>query len=150
MIPPHEQLDKRLSGLRAIAQTPRPSRGWVHAIRQALGMTTAQLARRMGVSQPRVVKLESAEMDGSITLESLERAAEALGCRVSYVLMPEKPLGEMLKARAEEIASRRSALVDHTMHLEAQGVKDAMARDAVKKQLAKDLLRRPARLWDEG
>lgn len=150
MISSHQQLDKRLSSLRAIAQTPRPSRGWVHAIRQALGMTTGQLARRMGVSQPRIVKLESAEAEGSITLESLERAAEALGCRVFYVLMPEKPLGETLRLRADEIATQRSASVDQTMRLEAQAVTDAKARAAIKKRLAEDLLRHPARLWDEG
>jgi len=113
-------------------------------------MTTGQLARRMGVSQPRIVKLESAEAEGSITLESLERAAEALGCRVFYVLMPEKPLGETLRLRADEIATQRSASVDQTMRLEAQAVTDAKARAAIKKRLAEDLLRHPARLWDEG
>jgi DNA-binding XRE family transcriptional regulator len=36
----------------------RPPRGWVKAIREALGMTTAQLAHRLGIAQPSVVGLE--------------------------------------------------------------------------------------------
>ncbi len=38
-------------------------------------MTSAQLARRLGVSQPRVLAIEKAEATGSIKLESLEREA---------------------------------------------------------------------------
>ncbi|MBS0312545.1 MAG: helix-turn-helix domain-containing protein, partial [Proteobacteria bacterium] len=55
------QLDKRLSQLGNIEALTRPPRGWVKAIREALGMTSAQLAKRMGVSQPRVFTLEQAE-----------------------------------------------------------------------------------------
>jgi len=55
----------------------RPPRGWVKAIREALGMTTRQLASRIGVGQSRVVDIEKGEMTGSITLDSLQRAARA-------------------------------------------------------------------------
>ncbi|HZZ37352.1 MAG TPA: helix-turn-helix domain-containing protein, partial [Caulobacteraceae bacterium] len=53
----------------------RPPKGWLRAVRDALGMTTKQLARRLGVSQPRVVALEKGEVDESVTLTSLRRAA---------------------------------------------------------------------------
>jgi len=82
------QLDKRLSVLTDIDALTRPPRGWVKAIREALGMTTAQLAKRMGVSQPRAVTLEQAEARGAITLDSLERAEQALDCRLVYALVP--------------------------------------------------------------
>ena len=149
MVTAHEQLDKRLLALRPLAQTIRPSRGWVRAVRETLGMTTRQLAVRLGVSQPRIIKLEKGEADGSITLDSLERAARALGCRLVYALVPEKPLGETLRERASLIADRQFASVEQTMRLEDQGVPGKGGHKEVLQHLVEELLRRPARLWDE-
>ncbi|MBV8446883.1 MAG: mobile mystery protein A, partial [Hyphomicrobiales bacterium] len=90
-------LDQRLKALSAITRNSLPPRGWIRAIRDALGMTTVQLARRLGVSQPRITELEKSELSGSISLRSLRRAAEALGCQVVYVLVPNKPLEMVLR-----------------------------------------------------
>ena len=151
MVTPHEQLDKRFAELRPwVRRTARPPRGWVRAIRQALGMTTGQMAKRMAVSQPRINELEAAEQHGNITLTSLERAAEALGCRVVYLLIPERPLGETLKARATFVAARRLASVEQTMRLEGQEVSGKKRRQAALDDQVKTLLARPARLWDEA
>ena len=74
------QLDKRLDALRAAKiGAQRPPRGWIKAIREALGITTRQLATRIGVGQSRVVDIEKAEVTGSITLGSLQRAAGEIG-----------------------------------------------------------------------
>jgi predicted DNA-binding mobile mystery protein A len=149
MVTASEQLDKRLNELRPLAKAARPSRGWIRAVREALGMTTAQLAKRMDVRQPRIVELEKAEASGNITMRSLERAAEALGCRVVYALVPHKPLTTTLEDRALQVAERQLSSVEQTMRLEAQGVDDQEQRKRTLKRLADDLLRRPARLWDE-
>jgi predicted DNA-binding mobile mystery protein A len=142
-------LDKRFAALRPLAKSQRPPKGWLRAIRNALGMTTAQFGRRLGVSQPRIVELEQSEVSGSVTLHTLQRAAEALGCRLVYALVPEKPLTETLRERAELIAERQSAAVEHTMRLEDQAVHDKKAARELREQLIEELLRRPARLWDE-
>ena len=142
-------LDERFSTLRALARTQRPPKGWVRAIRDAFGMTTTQFAKRLGVSQPRITKLEKAEVDGTITLHTLQRAAEALGCRVVYALVPEKPLAETMRERAKHIAERQSNAIEHTMRLEDQTVRDKNAGPRLREQIIAELLRRPARLWDE-
>jgi predicted DNA-binding mobile mystery protein A len=142
-------LDKRFAALRPLAKSPRPPKGWLRAIRNALGMTTAQFARRLGVSQPRIVELEQSEGSGSVTLNTLQRAAEALGCRLVYVLVPERPLAETVRDRAELIAERQLASVEHTMRLEDQAVPGRKAGKELRRRLIEDLLRRPARLWDE-
>ena len=148
MITPAEQLDRKLAALRPFLSTLHPERGWLRAIRQALGMTTAQLAKRLDVSQPRIVEIEKGEADRTITLKSLERAAEALGCRVVYVLLPERPLAERLDRRALEAAERQLVAVEHTMSLEDQAVGNKKLRGKARRHLANELLRRPARLWD--
>jgi predicted DNA-binding mobile mystery protein A len=149
MVTAYEQLDKRFSKLRPLAQAARPSRGWIRAIREAVGMTTGQLAKRLGVQQPRVIELERGEADGNITVKSLERAAEALGCRLVYALVPEKPLADTIRQRASLLAERQLAAIEQTMRLEAQGVTDKAQHTEAHQRLVEKLLRRPARLWDE-
>ena len=143
------QLDKRLTPLRTMEGLARPSRGWIKAIREALGMTTAQLARRIGVSQPRAVAIERAEKTGAITLDSLERAARALDCELVYALVPRKPLEELANERAFALAKGRLAHTRHTMALEDQGVGVEDEQEQLKR-LARQLLEKPgSALWDE-
>lgn len=142
-------LDKRFTALRPLAKSARPPKGWLRAIRDALGMTTTQFARRLGVSQPRIVELQQSEMNGSVTLNTLQRAAEALGCRLVYVLVPKRPLAETVRERAELIAGRQSGGVENTMRLENQAVTSKQASRELNRRRIEELLRRPARLWDE-
>jgi predicted DNA-binding mobile mystery protein A len=150
MVAASEQLDKRFAELKPLARAAaRPSRGWIRAIREALGMTTGQLAKRLKAHQPRVIELERGEVSGNITVQSLERAAEALGCRFVYAFVPVKPLSKTIEERASQIVEKQLASVEQTMRLEAQGVTDKKQRKEARQQLIKELLRRPARLWDE-
>jgi predicted DNA-binding mobile mystery protein A len=141
-------LDDRLTPLRRNEELRAPSAGWIKAIRQALGMTTAQLGRRIGVSQPRVVELEQAEADRSVTLKSLERAAEALNCRLVYALVPNEPLDTRVQRQAEAVAHQHMAAAGHSMRLEDQGTAPAVEAREITRLAAELLARRPARLWD--
>lgn len=93
-------------------------------------MSTAQLAKRLGIRQPSLVALEQSEAKGTIELATLRRVAEALDCTIVYALVPNKPLETMLRDRARAFARRRRAPVEHSMLLEDQKVtaKDAEAR----------------------
>jgi predicted DNA-binding mobile mystery protein A len=143
------QLDKRLSPLLKADAFTRPPRGWVKAIREALGMTTAQLAKRLGVSQPRVVGIEQAEAKGAITLDSLERAAHALDCQLVYALVPRKPLDALIAERATRLANTQLDSTRHSMALEAQTV-DTRDEDEQRKRLIRQLIAQAgSELWDE-
>jgi predicted DNA-binding mobile mystery protein A len=112
-------------------------------------MTTRQLAKRLGVRQPSLVELEKAEAVGTITVKSLQRVAEVLGCRLVYALVPIKPLTETLEERALQLAQQKLAAVEQSMRLEGQEVHDKAARKKAERHLIEELLRKPARLWDE-
>jgi predicted DNA-binding mobile mystery protein A len=142
-------LDQRFKALRPLARSPRPPKGWLRAVRNALGMTSAQLAQRLGVSQPRIIELEKSEASGTVTLNTLQRAAEALGCRLVYALIPEKPLEETVLERVNQLAQRQLTAVQQTMRLEDQSVRSKKANDEVRRQFVEVLLKHPARLWDE-
>lgn len=100
-----------------------PARGWIKAIREALGMTTTQLAERLKVKQPSVVALEQSEAKGSMELATLRRVAQALDCTLVYALVPNKPLESTIRERARAFARQRLGPVEHSMALEDQKVK---------------------------
>jgi predicted DNA-binding mobile mystery protein A len=112
-------------------------------------MTTRQLARRMGSVQSRVVALEKAEASGTTTLKSIREAAEALDCRLIYVLLPIKPLDTIIKERAREKAYRQLTEVAHGMLLENQALSQSQAEEELAR-LTTEILSEPLRLlWDD-
>lgn len=144
-----KHLETRLAPLRERAELARPPRGWIRAIRDAYGMTTRQLARRMGKSQPVIVAMEKGEARDTLTLSSLRQAAEALDCTLVYALVPNAPIEDLRVKRAQVIAAQRLSRASHSMALENQGL-GSEAQDQERERLVKDLLQGPpARLWDE-
>jgi predicted DNA-binding mobile mystery protein A len=136
-------LDKRLAEWRDLP--PAPVRGWVRALRDSLGMSSADLAFRLGTSRQAVLQMERSEADGSIRLETLRRAAEALDCRLLYALVPNVPLEETVDRRARELAAQELGRVRNTMALEDQAV-EAGDDDWLVDELA-DELKKSRRLW---
>lgn len=108
--------------LRALA---RPPRGWVRAIREALGMSAATLAERLGITAGAVSRLEQSEAADRIRLDTLRRAADALGCDLVYLLVPRRPLTAVVRDRARELAHYQVAATEQTMRLEDQATDTA-------------------------
>jgi predicted DNA-binding mobile mystery protein A len=103
--------------LRALA---RPPRGWIRAIREALGMSTAALGGRLGITPGAVTRLEQSEAADRVRLDTLRRGADALGCDLVYLLVPRRPLNAVVRDRARELAHEQAAAVEQTMLLEQQ------------------------------
>jgi predicted DNA-binding mobile mystery protein A len=140
------QLDRAFETIPRDLLLHHPSRGWIRELREAVGMSAAELALRLSVSRATVSQMERDERTGAITLKRLERAAEALECSIGYVLIPKRPLGEIVRSRAREVASQRISRVDQTMALEAQDT-TADERARAIDELVADLIRRGRRLW---
>lgn len=132
MIP---QLDDALETFRLAASSRRPDSGWVKAIREAIGMTKAQLAQRVHLSPSTVNTLERSEARGAITLDSLEKLARGMDCRLVYAIVPngERTLEQLVRERAELVARTQHARVAHTMRLEAQGLEDRPEKRQLKR-----------------
>ncbi len=143
------RLDRRYDSASVEHLTARPRMGWVRAVRDALGMSTRQLAARMGVAQATVVQLERSEANGTVQLATLRRAADALNCDVVYALVPRD--GSLERTVQEQARRRASALVkavDRSMELEGQAVTEpAEMRDAMGRAVLQ--LAASRRLWDE-
>jgi predicted DNA-binding mobile mystery protein A len=114
-----------------------------------LGMTTRQLAQRMGAVQSRVVALEKAEANGATTLKSLREAAEAMNCTFVYAIIPTKPLDELIRQRATEKADAELAHLHHTMALENQAMTKADLADERARIIDELLAGSMRRLWED-
>lgn len=141
------RLDERLDGLRPADRFKAPPKGWVRALRDALGMTGAQLGARMGIRPQTVETIEKSEAAGTIQLNTLRRAAEALDCTLVYALVPNTSLEAMVNARARKIAMRELQRIAHTMRLEAQGTGDADMEARIQAYIRDRLSERD--LWNE-
>ncbi len=145
-------LEPKLNQLKLLLDITRPRSGWLKAIRGALGITTRQLGRRLGSTHQVILRQEEREITGAVTLESLDRAARAMGCRFVYALVPEPRYGSLeaiLDERARSLARTLAKDVSHSMKLENQGV-DIGNTEAQIERLAQDLKAKlDPRIWEK-
>lgn len=139
-----QTLDQHMAEIRVC---DRPSDGWIRAVRKSIGMSVCQLATRMGVTQQAVSQLEAKELNETVSIKTLRKAAEALNCRLVYALVPnDGGLQGILDKQALMKAKDIVSAVDHTMQLEAQGVGNLQQKI---KETAEELAKNPnSKLWE--
>ena len=143
-----EQLDASLAQFAPLRDMQPPRKGWIRAIRDALGMSGRQLGQRMGVSKMWVADMERLEANGATSLKTLRRAAEAMDCVLVYALVPKTSLKETLLKQARQKVRRDMARASHTMALEDQALaKDEVAK-ATETAAASLLDKIPKTFWD--
>ncbi|MFT3987972.1 mobile mystery protein A [Aestuariivirga sp.] len=125
-----------------------PVEGWLRTTRKALGMSGAQLARRMQVTRARVTNAEQAERDGGITIKSMQAAAEAMGCRFVYAIVPATKVNDVLEAQAQKKAQALVGTASQHMALESQVLPaDKIAQEI--DSVARDILHEmPPDFWN--
>jgi len=143
-----KQLDQRLQSYSALKDTPPPVRGWIRAIRDALGMKGDQLARRLGVQKQRIVALEKGEAAGTVTMNSMKRAAEAMDCVFVYALVPRDSLQANVERRARKYAEHIHASLQHSMLLEKQGLTVDESGHGIAANTEKFVRETPRELWE--
>jgi len=117
------QLERTLRPFLETKGLSRPQRGWLRAIREATGVTVREMAKRLRKSPSIVIYLEKSEAEDRISLGNLRAAADALGCRLVYALVPKSgSIQELSEQRARAKASENVRAVEHTMALEDQAV----------------------------
>ena len=142
-----EQLNATLEQFGPAKGAPSPHKGWIRAIRTALGMSGTQLAERLGVSRPRIPRLEQDELTGSVTLKTMRQAAEAMDCVFVYALVPRTSLDETIRDQAMKVAVKRLQQTSQTMLLEDQlpTLQDRkLMRDSLVENLVQEI---PRDLW---
>jgi predicted DNA-binding mobile mystery protein A len=115
------QLDSSLSAFAQAKTQPRPRRGWLRAIREACGLPLESIARELKTNRQGVQKRENAEANDRITLRTLRRVADAMGCELVYAIVPKSGTIQDLAAKSlREEVTKRVVAVERTMALEDQ------------------------------
>ena len=145
-----EQLEVSLQRLAPLRSVSQPQKGWIRAIRDALGMTAKQLAGRLGVAQQAVARIENGELAGAVTIKTMRRVAESLDCVFVCGLVPRSSLETTLRNQAKRVAVKRLGQASQTMALEDQALtkeEDQKVLFELVDELVHDL---PASLWSES
>ena len=145
----HQQYQIVVNQAAVHAETLRtPFEGWLRTTRKALGMSGAQLARRMGVTRARISNAEKDELRGAVTLQSMQTAAEAMGCRFVYAIVPPRTAGDLIAAQARKKAAALVGAAGTHMALEAQVLPDDKIAQKIT-SLARDFAyEMPPDFWD--
>jgi predicted DNA-binding mobile mystery protein A len=115
------QLVEALSNFEQAKSVVRPAKGWLRAVREALGMSQTALASVLKVSQSQLRSFELSEGKDSITLHSLRRVADAMNCELVYAIVPKSgTITELAEQRAREHAIEEVLDLEHNMALEDQ------------------------------
>lgn len=139
-------VDTAAESARGISQPPE---GWVRTVRKALGMSGAQLARRLGVTRALVSQTEKNELNGSITVKNLQQMAEAMGCRFVYAIVPEGgKMEDLIAIRAKDKARKLVEETGKHMALEAQALSPQQMQYEIERLQRQMLSDMPSDLWD--
>src|SRR5262245_391848 len=118
-----KQLERALEAFAPAKNSSRPQKGWLRAIREATGISLREMAARLKRTPTLAAKLEKSEAEYRITLGSLRNAADALGCRLVYALVPKSgSMHELAEQGARMKAAKNVRAVEHSMALEDQAV----------------------------
>ena len=94
------KLDAEMKPFRQVARRKSSTQALLRAVRLTLNIPVKEISEKMGVDRSVMYGLEESERARTITLRSLGRMAEAMGCRVVYGVVPLK--GKTLDMVADE------------------------------------------------
>ncbi len=127
------QIDRSLEPFAGTRSVSRPQRGWLRAVREALGISIREIARSVRKSPQTVGSFEKSEAADRITLQTLRHYAEAMDCELVYAIVPKTgSLKQLAETHARRKAERDVRAVEHTMALEDQatgGIQDKIERE---------------------
>jgi len=104
---PTRELVEAGMAFRVVQEKAGKVQGWLRTVRNAVGIPVAEMAKRLGVGGSEVYRMEYAEGRGVIELQTLRRAAEALGCDLVYGLSPREETLAAIAADTEEAREQK-------------------------------------------
>lgn len=144
-----QQADKKLAHFKELKSTAIPPKGWINTFRMALKMSLRQLGNRLRISPQSVKEIEEREANGTITLNSLRDAANAMDLKLVYGFVSKhESLEQMIEKRAKELAIEIVMRTHATMTLEDQQNSKERIEQAIEQKTAEIKFEMPKYLWD--
>jgi predicted DNA-binding mobile mystery protein A len=134
----------------SVAGLKTPPEGWLRTVRNALGMSGAEVASKMGVTRGRVTQAEHAELTGGVTLKSMRATAEAMGCRFVYAIIPASGrIEDIITAQARKKAMAIVGTASKHMALENQKLPDDKIAQEVERLTREIAQEMPPDFWSD-
>jgi predicted DNA-binding mobile mystery protein A len=143
------QTDKKLEKLQDLKEVSIPPRGWLHTLRTALQMSLRQLSAKASITPQSLKDMESREVAGTITLNTLRDVANAMDLQLVYGFVSKhESLEQMIEKRAKELATEIVMRTNNTMTLENQQNSKQRIAQAIAEKTAEIKFEMPKYLWD--
>ncbi len=126
-----------------------PKQGWLSTTRKALGMSVAQLARRLSVTRGHISRIEKSELSGSVTLKTMQAMAGGMGCRFVYAIVPKNRVEDILAERAKIRAKHIVELTNKHMALEGQALTKQQIASEIERLQNELLKEMPPGFWKD-
>lgn len=144
-----EQVDKKLQSFKSIKDTNVPSKGWLCTVRTALKMSLRQLSAKISIAPQSLKDMESREVLGTITLNTLRDVANAMDMQLVYGFVSKhESLEQMIEKRAKELATEIVMRTNNTMTLEDQQNSKERIEKAIAQKTNEIKSEMPKYLWD--
>ncbi|WP_120632303.1 mobile mystery protein A [Ruegeria sp. EL01] len=143
------QAEDKINQARRMAQAfAKPLGGWIATFQEAIGMSAPALAERLGVSRNSIYSSVQKEKAGTISLNQLDKMAEAMGGKLVYAIIPREGLvEEIVMAQARKKAKRIIKRTRAHMALEEQ-IEGLRSQEEMIEELAREIAREmPRDFW---
>lgn len=135
--------NKKIEHLSELLNFKKPTNGWINTARNALGMTLAEFAKKINVSQPRVAEMEKNETN--LKLSTMQKIADALDFEFVYVFVPKRNLEEIKYNQAKKKAEKILKIINQNMTLEDKRILNKTLLDFITKDFLSD---KNMKIWD--
>ena len=126
----------------------KPLGGWIATFQEAIGMSAPALAQRLGVSRNSVYSSIQNEQAGTISLNQLEKMAEAMEGKLIYAIIPHEGQGKdivMAQARKKAKCVIQRASAHMALEEQTEGLR---SREEMIEELASEIARAmPRDFW---
>ncbi|MCK5707455.1 MAG: mobile mystery protein A [Candidatus Aureabacteria bacterium] len=143
-----DQVSKKINMYKNLKNSYTPVKGWIRSIRTALGMNTRQLAKRVNVTKQRISVIEKQEIQGSLTINTLRKVADALGCVFVYGFLPDISLEDTVEKQAKLIVKEQMKHISQSMLLENQELSSKEKQKSIEDAIEKLLRNSPESIWE--
>ncbi|MBE0648034.1 MAG: mobile mystery protein A [Bacteroidales bacterium] len=144
-----DQVERSLQSMSHLSDLIIPGSGWIHSIRQALGMSLRQLGKRMNITPQSVNEIETREKNGTVSINVLRQVASALNMKLVYGFIPKNgSLESMIEEKAAELAAMIVRRTSASMLLEDQENSEERLKKAIDEKITEIKQTMPKYLWD--
>jgi transcriptional regulator with XRE-family HTH domain len=120
----------------------------IKSIRVQLGMSQKALAKRAGVPQSTISRIEQEERDAN--LSTLNKILSAISCDLVIVPLLQDSIDAIRRKQARKMAEKQVSYLKGTMNLEDQQPDSRFIAELIKQEEERLLQGPNSKLWDEN